>query len=82
MGVLSEAYKIYQDFLLNSVLDIQVDKTCLRPKKFELLEHFQMSAVQEQSCLFFFHHIRNWRNIKWEISSQILISAICKASDL
>ena len=42
---LSEVHKTYQDCLLNSGFDVQINKNCLRT---ELLEHFQNLAVQEQ----------------------------------
>ena len=42
---LSEVHKTYQDCLLNSVFDVQINKSRL---KTELLEHFQNLAVQEQ----------------------------------
>ena len=52
---LSEVHKTYQDWLLNSGFDIQINKSRL---KAELLEHFQNLAVQEQfdgrSCLLVF----------------------------
>ena len=52
---LSEVHKTYQDCLLNSGSDVQINKSCLIT---ELLEHFQNLAVQEQydgrSCLLVF----------------------------
>ena len=52
---LSEVHKTYQDWLLNSGFDIQINKSRL---KTELLKHFQNLAVQEQfdgrTCLLVF----------------------------
>ena len=52
---LSEIHIIYQDCLLNSGFDVQINKSRL---KSELLEHFQNLALQEQfdgrSCLLVF----------------------------